>query len=229
MTLDLMKDKRIRVIIGHYGSGKTEFAVNYALALSKQTSDIAICDLDIVNPYFRSREKAALLEDSGIRVYSGAFGHESNLDLPMLSPSLVAPLQNEATKVILDVGGDDVGARVLAQYKAYLKPGAYDMFCVINAYREQTQSAVDVISMIRKIEDTCGAKVTGLINNTHLLRSTTVEDVMYGQTLVMEVSKETNIPVRYVSTLEKVTRQLPDDIEGEVLPVHMIMREDWMV
>lgn len=228
MSLDLTKDKRIRVIIGHYGSGKTEFAVNYALMLSKQTTDIALCDLDIVNPYFRSREKATLLEENGIRVYSGAFGHESNLDLPMLSPSLVAPLQNPNTNVILDVGGDNVGARVLAQYKAYLTPGAYDMLCVVNAYRQETQSAMDIISQIRNIEDACGVKVTGLINNTHLLRETTAEDVLYGQKLVVEVSQKLDLPIFYVSTLEKVTHQLPSDIEGGVLPINMIMREEWM-
>lgn len=228
MTLDLTKDKRIRVIIGHYGSGKTEFAVNYALMLSKQTTDIALCDLDIVNPYFRSREKASLLEENGIRVYSGAFGHESNLDLPMLSASLVTPLQNPNTQVILDVGGDNVGARVLAQYRAYLTPGAYDMLCVVNAYRQETQSVMDVVSHIRNIEDACGVKVTGLINNTHLLRETTPEDVMVGQALVVEVSKKLNLPIFYVSTLEKVTHQLPNDIEGGILPIKMIMREEWM-
>lgn len=226
--MDLMKDKRIRIIIGHYGSGKTEFAVNYALALSKQTENVALCDLDIVNPYFRSREKASLLEANGIQVHSGAFGHSANLDLPMLSPSIAAPLQDETAQVILDVGGDAVGARVLAQYHAYLKPGAYDMFCVINAYREQSATLEDVMMHIRKIEDTCGAKVTGLINNTHLLRETQVEDVLAGQALTIAVSKKLNIPIRYVSTLEKVTHQLPSDIEGEIFPIQMIMREEWM-
>lgn len=228
MKLDLMKDKRIRIIIGHYGSGKTEFAVNYALALSKQTTHVALCDLDIVNPYFRSREKANLLESNGIKVYSGAFGHDSNLDLPMLSPSIVAPLQDAKAQVILDVGGDPVGARVLAQYRAYLTEGAYDMLCVVNAYREQTQTVEDVISQIKSIEDECGAKVTGLINNTHMLRETSVEDVMYGQALVVEVSQKLNLPIRYVSTLEKVTHQLPSDIEGSVFPIGMIMRPEWM-
>lgn len=228
MKLDLTKDKRIRIIIGHYGSGKTEFAVNYALALKEQSDSVAICDLDIVNPYFRSREKATLLEASGVNVYSGAFGHDSNLDLPMIAASIATPLQNESTQVILDVGGDSVGARVLAQYKAYFKAGEYDMFCVVNAYREQTQTVSDVISQIRNIEDACGAKVTGLINNTHLLRDTAAEDVIKGQELVVEVSKATNIPIRYISMLEKVTHQLPQDIDGEIFPLEMIMREKWM-
>lgn len=226
--MDLMKDKRIRIIIGHYGSGKTEFAVNYALALSKQTKHVALCDLDIVNPYFRSREKAMLLEENNVTVISGAFGHFANLDLPMLSPSIVSPLQDKKAQVIFDVGGDAVGARVLAQYKAYLIDGDYDLLCVLNAYREDTSTLLGALSHIRKIEDTVGVKVTGIINNTHLLRETTVEDVMKGQALAMEVSRAMNVPIRYVSALEKVTHQLPNDIEGTRFPIHMIMREDWM-
>lgn len=228
MTLDLTKDARIRIIIGHYGSGKTEFAVNYAMALSKQTTGIALCDLDIVNPYFRSREKATMLEANGVHVISGARGHDINLDVPMLSPNILAPLQDETKQVILDVGGDAVGARVLARFAAFFKPGKYDMFFVINANREQTHDVLGVISHIRNIEDTVGAKVTGLINNTHLLRDTDAEEVLKGQKLAMEVSEATNIPLKYISTLEKVTRQLPMDLEGQLFPIKMYMREDWM-
>ena len=228
MTLDLMKDARIRIIIGHYGSGKTEFAVNYALELSKQTSNIALCDLDIVNPYFRSREKASLLEENNVHVISGARGHDINLDVPMLSPSILAPLQDETQNVILDVGGDSTGARVLARFAAFFKPGKYDMFFVLNANRQETQELKNVISHIRNIEDTVGAKVTGIVNNTHLLRETDAEEVMKGQKLAEEVSQATNIPIRYISTLEKVTRHLPADLEGEVFPIQMYMREDWM-
>lgn len=228
MSLDLTKDARIRVFIGHYGSGKTEFAVNYAMELSKQTTGVALCDLDIVNPYFRSREKASMLEENGIHVISGARGHDINLDLPMVSPNILAPLQDESKQVILDVGGDSVGARVLARFAAYLKPGDYDMFFVLNANREQTQEVLGVISHIRNIEDTVGAKVTGLINNTHLLRDTDTDEVLKGQKLAEEVSKATNIPIKYISALEKVTRQLPMDLEGELFPIVMYMREDWM-
>lgn len=228
MNLDVTKDKRIKVIIGHYGSGKTEFAVNYALELKKHYDNVTICDLDIVNPYFRSREKAEMLEAKGVKVISGARGHHANLDIPMISPSIMAPVQNESEQVVLDVGGDAVGARVLARFKAYFQEGQYDMFCVVNAYREQTQDAEGVIAQIESIEETVGVKITGLINNTHLLRDTTPEDVLKGQELVVEVSKRLGIPVKYVSTLEKVTHQLPSDIEGMVFPINMIMREDWM-
>ncbi|MCA0386679.1 MAG: ATP-binding protein [Firmicutes bacterium] len=228
MALDLMKDARIRIFIGHYGSGKTEFAVNYAMKLSRQTEGVSICDLDIVNPYFRSREKAEMLEANGIEVISGARGHNINLDVPMVSAGVLAPIQNEQRQVVLDVGGDAVGARVLARFAAYFKPGAYDMFFVLNANRKETQDVQGVLSHIRKIEDTVGAKVTGLINNTHLLRETDINEVLKGQQLANDVSKASGIPIRYISALEKVTRQLPNDLEGEIFPIEMYMREAWM-
>ncbi len=224
----MLNDNRIRVIIGHYGSGKTEFAVNYALKLAASGQKVALADLDIVNPYFRSREKADMLEDQGIKVISGAFGHKANLDIPMVAAGVQGPLQDETTQVILDVGGDSVGARVLARYRQYFRPGAYDMFCVINTHREQTATAEGAIRHIRDIEATAGARVTGLINNTHMLRNTSTEDVMAGQRVVDEVSKATGIPVRYVSAIESVIAELPSDLSGELFGLKMYMREDWM-
>ena len=169
-----------------------------------------------------------MLEANGVHVISGARGHDINLDVPMLSPNILAPLQDETKQVILDVGGDAVGARVLARFAAFFKPGKYDMFFVINANREQTHDVLGVVSHIRNIEDTVGAKVTGLINNTHLLRDTDAEEVLKGQKLAMDVSKETHIPLKYISTLEKVTHQLPMDLEGQMFPIKMYMREEWM-
>ncbi len=224
----MLNDNRIRVIIGHYGSGKTEFAVNYALKLAATGQKVALADLDIVNPYFRSREKADMLEAEGIRVISGAFGHKANLDIPMVAAGIQGPLQDGTTQVILDVGGDSVGARVLARYRQYFRPGDYDMFCVINTHREQTVDAEGAIRHIREIEATAGARVTGLINNTHMLRHTSVEDVLEGQRVVDEVSKVTGIPVRYVSAIESVVEKLPTDLSGELFGLKMYMREDWM-
>jgi hypothetical protein len=224
----LNDDKRIRVIIGHYGSGKSEFAVNYAMKLAELGKKTAIADLDVVNPYFRTREKAAMLEEAGIRVISGARGHSANLDLPMITAEVQSPLQDSSYDLVLDVGGDSVGARAIAKYRHYFREGEYDMFCVVNGYREQTQTAEGVIAHIEAIEATVGARVTGLINNTHLLRETTVEDVMMGQEIVRQVSERLNIPIKYVCTLESVALQLPEDLEGTVFPVQMYMREDWM-
>ncbi len=224
----MLNDKRIRIIIGHYGSGKTEFAVNYAMKLAEAGRKSTIADMDIVNPYFRSREKAEMLETAGVHVISGNRGHHANLDLPMVSAEVLTPLQDHSYDCILDVGGNSVGARVIGQFRQYFVPGEYDMFCVVNRYREETQTVAGVIAHIRSIEAIVGARVTGLINNTHLLRETTVEDVLYGQELVDAVSEELKIPVKYISVLEKVAHQLPESLNGEIFPIKMYMREDWM-
>lgn len=143
----MLNDKRIRIVTGHYGSGKTEFVVNYAIELAKQGKNVAIADLDVVNVYFRSREKAEMLEALGIKVISGALGHNANLDLPAISAGVLGPLQDDSYDLILDIGGDSVGARVLARYKNMLVDGSYDLFCVFNGNREQTGTPKEQFSI----------------------------------------------------------------------------------
>lgn len=224
----MLNDKRIRIIVGHYGSGKTEFAVNYAVKLSEQGKRVALADLDVVNPYFRSREKADQLEKLGVKVIGSSLKGDS-VDVPSISAEVYGPLQDENIEAILDVGGDSVGARALGRYYNFFKEGKYDMFFVINAYRPETQTLENVEKYIRAIENASRAKVTGLINNTHMLKSTTKEDVLFGQKLVEEVSDALNIPIKYVSALEHVAKELPQNIRGEIFPIKLFMREDWMM
>jgi len=224
----MLNDKRIRVIVGHYGSGKTEFAVNYAMNLADKSDNVALADLDVVNVYFRSREKADMMEAKGIKVHSSAFGHSANLDLPSISAGIMGPLQDETCQTILDVGGDAAGARALSSFKQIINFMGYDMFLVVNANREETQTVEGVISHVKKIEEETGLKITGLINNTHLLRETTLEDITRGQELVKSVSKELNIPIKYIGAIEKVAQTIPSDYDGEIMPIKMYMREEWM-
>lgn len=223
----MLKDRRIRIIIGHYGSGKTEFAVNYAINLAKENKKIALADLDIVNPYFRSREKESLLEGYGIKVIA-SYIKGSGSDLPSVTGDVLGPLQDKSYDVILDVGGDAVGARALARYKEYWNPKDYDMFCVINANRVDTSTVEGVLQHIQSMENTSGAKVTGLINNTHLLRHTTVEEVIKGQELCSKVARALNIRIKYITALHEVAEKLPGNLEGTIMPIKMIMREEWM-
>lgn len=223
----MLKDHRIRIIIGHYGSGKTEFAVNYAINLAKKKKKVALADLDIVNPYFRSREKESLFKGHGIKLIA-SYIKGSGSDLPSVTGDVLGPLQDKNYEVILDVGGDSVGARALARYKEYWDPKDYDMFCVINANRFDTSTVEGALEHIQSMERTSGAKVTGLINNTHLLRHTTVEDVLKGQELCRKVAKVLNTPIKYISALQEVAEKLPSNLEGTIMPIRMIMREDWM-
>lgn len=227
----MLNDKRIRIFIGHYGSGKTEFAVNYAMKLAKETDKkIALADLDVVNPYFRSRQKAKELENEGIEVISSARGNKyANADIPMVSAGVLKLFQTDDLESIIDVGGDAAGARTMGRYRKYLIEGNYDMFAVINRYRQETSTVEGAIKHIKAIEAVTNAKVTGLINNTHLLRETEIKDVLYGQEIVKEVSRQLNIPIKYTSVLEEVADKLDSkDIEGEIFPIKLYMRDDWM-
>lgn len=224
----MLNDQRIRVIVGHYGSGKTEFAINYVMQLAGIFKKLAIVDLDVVNVYFRSREKANLLEKKGIKVISSSLGHVSLLDVPALTADIAAPLQDDNCEVVMDVGGDAQGTKTLARYKALLLEKGYDMFCVINANREQTQDVAGAINHIKAIEVTTGLKITGLVNNTHLVRETTVDDIITGQKLVEKVSQQLDIPIKYICALEDLIPELPQKLNGEIFPVKLYMREEWM-
>ncbi len=223
----MINDKRIRIIIGHYGSGKTEFSINYALKLNELGKKVAIADLDVVNLYFRSREKASLLESKGIKVI-GASIKGNALDLPAISGEVLGPLQDSTYETILDVGGDPAGARALGRYHEYFIQGNYDMFFVLNANRPETGTVEEALEFVRKIEDTSRAKITGIVNNTNLLMSTTIEDVLRGHELSLELSKLTGIPLKYNVMLSKLATLLPDNLIGEIFPIELYMREEWM-
>lgn len=223
----MLNDKRIRIITGHYGSGKTEFSVNYAIKLAKKGEKVAIADMDIVNPYFRSREKKKEMEALGIKVVTPGERY-INADVPALPPEIYTLLQDESYQVVLDIGGDAVGARALGRYYEYLKKGNYDMMVVINANRPNTQDAQSVVNYIEDIERAARIPATGLINNTHMLRETTLEDVLRGQEVVEEVSRLKNIPVKYICAIQVVAAQIPGGLEGEVFPIQMYMRPEWL-
>lgn len=223
-----INDKRIRIIIGHYGSGKTEFSVNYAMKLKQASSSrVAIADLDIVNVYFRSREKQVMLEEQGIKVIASSIAGNA-LDLPAVAADIITPLEDKSYEYVIDVGGDSVGARVLGRFKNYIEDGDYDMFMVVNANREQTMDLEGIKRHKETIEATSRLKVTGFINNTHLIRETTLEDVLKGDKLLKEASKELGIPIRYVSAMSHIASQIPDEVSGEILALDLIMRDQWM-
>lgn len=224
----ILDDKRIRIIVGHYGSGKTEFSINYAVKLSQKKKKVALVDLDVVNLYFRSREKAEELKKLGIRVI-GSSVRGSAVDIPAISAEIYSPIQDESYDTVLDVGGDPAGARTLGMYNQYFTEGKYDMFFVLNANRPETQTVEKSMEYLRKIEDTARIKVTGIVNNTHMLKSTSYEDVLKGQVLAEKLSEKLNIPIKYVVALENVVKDLPSDLKGEIFPIKLYMREEWMV
>lgn len=221
-------DKRVRLFIGHYGSGKSEVSINYVTRLREVVDgEVALADLDVVNVYFRTREKKDLMKQLGITPIDSSI-QTTTLDVPAVSAEVMRPLHDDKVNYVLDVGGDNVGGRVVGRFAEHFKSDNYDMFFVINANREKTQTANEVLGYIDTIEASSKLKVTGLVNNTHLLRETTVEDVLKGQEVAREVSKIKNIPIKYVCCIENLVDKLPKDLEGDVLPIKMYLREEWM-
>nr|WP_312578566.1 ATP-binding protein [Sedimentibacter sp.] len=224
-----MLDKRLVIITGHYGSGKTEFSVNYAVKMKEKYKNVSLADLDIVNPYFRSREKKAFLEKLGIHVLDSSINNNQTLDLPALPAGIMGIITNVNIKAILDIGGDPVGARVLARFSEQIKKMEYDLFYVINGNRPETQTKEDVIRYLKDIEKTSGLKVTGLINNTHMLKDTSIQDVESGHELTKDVSWEIDVPIRYEAAMRKTADNIiNEEIKAKLFPINLYMREEWM-
>ena len=222
-------DRRIRIITGHYGSGKTEFAVNYVKKLRESVDGrVAIADLDIVNVYFRSREKKEELEEKGIQVIA------SNLDtavadVPAVSGAMTMPVINKEYQYVVDLGGNDVGTLVLGRIKPLLDYAEADFFMVVNAYRPNTSTPEGIIEQMENLEYAAGLKVTGFINNTNLVRETTAECLLHGDEVLKEVTKRTGVPVKYVSYVKDVmTEEIPEGLSGELFPMEFNMRKTWM-
>ena len=221
-------DKRIRLFIGHYGSGKSEVSLNYVTKLREQVDgEVALADLDVVNVYFRTREKKDLMRNLGITPIDSSI-ETTTLDVPAVSAEIMRPLHDDSVNYVIDVGGDNVGGRVVGRFAKQFEQDDYDMFYVVNANREKTQTAKEVLGYIDAIEASSKLKVTGLVNNTHMLRETTVEDILKGQEVAREVSKIRNIPIKYVCCLEGLVDKLPTGLEGDILPIKLYLREDWM-
>ncbi|MEI3506949.1 MAG: hypothetical protein V8Q32_05760 [Anaerotignum faecicola] len=222
-------DRRIRIITGHYGSGKTEFAVNYVKKLRESVDGrVAIADLDIVNVYFRSREKKEELEEKGIQVIA------SNLDtavadVPAVSGAMTMPVINKEYQYVVDLGGNDVGTLVLGRIKPLLDHAEADFFMVVNAYRPNTSTPEGIIEQMENLEYAAGLKVTGFINNTNLVRETTAECLLHGDEVLKEVTKRTGVPVKYVSYVKDVmTEEIPEGLSGKLFPMEFNMRKTWM-
>lgn len=228
-------DKRVLVVTGHYGSGKTEFSVSLAMLLAKLNklsenpkSRLALVDLDIANPYFRSRERKKLLSKHGIALYASVFDNEITAELPALTADIRKPLEDENCFVIVDVGGNDAGARVLSQFKRYYE-GDHLFLTVINANRPETRDIEGALFHLDSIVYETGMKVDGIINNCHLIMETSAETVRKGHNLCEEVSKQANIPIFcdcYPAPL--VNRDALEGLSDHLMPLGMYMRESWL-
>jgi len=213
---------RIHVIVGHYGSGKTEFAINYALSLKETYQKVYIVDLDIVNPYFRTNDERKKLEELGICVIASPYA-SSNVDVPSLPADIYRVFAEKDAAVVFDVGGDDDGAIALGRYKQYFDAEPPEMLFVINVYRPMTKDCESVCNMIASIEAVSRLKVTGLVNSSNLAALTTEAELMAGQTVADEVSQKTGIPCKYAVGLSSVLEKLPKGFSAKTFSIDRFM------
>ena len=208
----MMNYKRLTILCGHYGSGKTNIAVNMALDLASQRDNVAIADLDIVNPYFRSKDSEDEFKEHGVRLICSDFA-SSNVDLPSMPADLYAITDDKSLSVIMDIGGDDRGAYALGRLRdSIIDEDDYEMLMVVNKLRPLTPDAPSTLGVMREIEAACGIPFTGIINNSNLAAETSADVILDSQTYAREVSELSGLPVVLTTAEERLYDELKDKI-----------------
>ncbi len=206
--------KRITMILGHYGSGKTNIALNLAAEYKKTRERVAIADLDIVNPYFRTKDSLDFLEEQGIRLIVSEYAN-TNIDIPALPQDMYAVTDDKGLTCVLDIGGDDRGALVLGRLRPeILRENDYENLLVINRYRPLTADAASTVEVMREIEEASGIPFTGIINNSNIGVETTAEAVLASLPYAEEVSKLTGLPIRMTTVRDDIAKGLAGKVEG---------------
>ncbi|MBM4404298.1 MAG: hypothetical protein FJ042_07990 [Candidatus Cloacimonetes bacterium] len=221
-----MKNELI-IIIGAYGSGKSEYAIHSARSLHREGLDVVLADMDVVNPYFRSRDVREDFARHGIDVIApeGEFKHA---DLPMISPRIKGAIENPAKTVILDVGGDPAGCRTLGRFVEQIEQRGYRMLLVVNTRRPFTSNAEEIIKMQESLEYASRLHITELVCNTNLMDSTDESIVREGIGIVEEVSRKTGLPFHHYLALESFEYLVPDHLMGKQrLLMTYTLRKPW--
>lgn len=221
-----MNSKRITIFAGHYGSGKTNIAVNYALLLRKEFGRVDIADLDIVNPYFRTKDSEKQLEERGIHLISSEYAN-SNVDVPAMPAEAYAIIDDTSIRAVIDVGGDDRGALALGRYTpAIIEQNDYEMLFVINKYRPLTPDCASTLEVMREIETACKMKFTGIVNNSNLGDETTEDDVLASVGYAEEISKATGLPIRMTTVKEDLYDKLKEKVVN-CTAIRLYVKQSW--
>lgn len=215
-----MKYRRVTIFAGHYGSGKTNIAVNYAIKMRGEKEKVVIADLDIVNPYFRTKDSADKLEKNGIRLISSQYAN-TNVDLPALPQEMYGVTDDKSEYAVLDIGGDDRGAYALGRYaQAIQDENDYEMLFVINKFRPLTSNVSDTLQVMREIEQACSMKFTAIVNNSNLGEETTAEDVINSHLYAKEIAQATGLEIKFTAVKADLYEKMPADM-GEILPLYL--------
>ncbi len=212
-----MEHKRLTLFAGHYGSGKTNIAVNYALLLAREGKKTCIADLDIVNPYFRTKDSAQVLEQAGVELISPKFAN-TNVDLPALPAESYRLVQDKSTYGVMDIGGDDRGAYALGRFTPFiLEENNYRMAFVVNFCRPLTTTAEAALEVMREIEAACGMQFTCIVHNTNLGPETTPETVTGAKEKLDSLCSLSGLPL----WIHAATKEVAQKLDGPVLAMEL--------
>ena len=217
-----MEHKRLTLFAGHYGSGKTNIAVNYAVALAREGKKVCIGDLDIVNPYFRTKDSAKVLQKAGVELISPQFAN-TNVDLPALPAELYRLVQDKGLYGIMDIGGDDRGAYALGRYVPGIKEeNNYRMVFVANCCRPLTATAAEALEVMQEIEAACGLAFTDIVNNSNLGPATDPALVLESQGFIRELCENSGLPLYFTA----VRADLAPALEGKLSNVFPLQLQE---
>lgn len=217
-------ERRVTVVCGHYGTGKTNLSINLALDCARDGEDVTLIDLDVVNPYFRSTDYAGVLTGCGVKVVGPNFAN-TNLDTPSL-PGAVRDSITEGSRVIVDVGGDDAGATALGVYSRTLQDVDPDVIYVVNRYRSMTTRSDEAVQILGEIERTSHLRATCIANNSHLKQSTSEQTVLDSMGFAEEVAAKTGLPLRFTTAPRQSDFTLLNKISN-IYPVDVHVRAPW--
>ena len=215
-----MHTKRLTILCGHYGTGKTNVAVNVALAMAQSGDTVTVADLDIVNPYFRTLDSAPAFQQAGIRLICSKFAN-SNVDIPSLPPDLYAITDDTSRRVVIDVGGDDSGAMVLGRLApAITAEDSYEMWLVVNRYRPMTPDVPSTVEVMREIEAAAGLRFTGIVNNSNLGEETTPDTVLSSLDYAAALAQAAHLPLVATTVDARLYDALKEQVES-LYPLHL--------
>lgn len=215
-----MDIKRVTLFAGHYGSGKTNIAVNWAKYLKAQNKPVTIVDLDIVNPYFRTKDSQEEFRELGIKLVCSQYAN-TNLDIPALPKEIYGAIADKNSYLIMDIGGDDVGAVAMGRYTpSILEENNYEMIYVANCFRPLTKTAEDTLEVMREIEAASGIPFTAIINNSNLGVETTTDDVVKSNVYAQELSSISNLPVIMTTVNNSIAKDVGDKVPN-IFPLEL--------
>lgn len=216
---------RIKILVGHYGSGKTELALNMARSIRRAGHRTALVDLDIVNPFFRSAEQGAWLRENDIRLLAPTFALTA-VDIPALPADILSVFHDESLRVVFDVGGDDAGALALGGYQRHFLECGYELIYVVNIFRPRSGSVTEIMDMMRRVSECARLTPTGLINNSNLGNLTDRATLEEGHALLEAVSRESGLPI--LADASATPSLLPLANGAAPFEIERITKPEWM-